>query len=185
MKISYQDNVFMRSFQFSNLWKVFIDEELQYLAKNITIGNNEIDFDSINGIMMARDVNFNHDYTIEFLETTDMEILTFLKKWRSNDYDENTKKFKIGTRRIKQVRCALYSYSNGIEEESISFIMHNTRIKAIEPYNFDYESGDPLKTIVNFTCNRIEIIKIDQSRESSKKSEIDQDSFAETEEFGF
>lgn len=155
-----------RNYQLTNQWQIEIsdygsvNEDLIFLAKSINIPTHDISFENISGRNFATEVNYPLEVTIEFLETEKMDVLTYLNNWMSQEYDPIKKVFKKGRDRIKKVQCYLYGTNKEEVEQTytIQFVLHNVRIKTKEAYILDYETGEPLKTIGNFVCDRIDAI---------------------------
>lgn len=164
--MEYPIDKLYKNYQLTNQWKIEIsdygsvNENLVFLAKSINIPIHDISFENISGINFATEVNYPLEVTIEFLETEKMDVLSYLNNWMSQEYDPIKKVFRKGTDRIKKIQCYLYGTTKIDVEEtySVQFVLHNVRIKTKEAYTLDYENGEPLKTIGNFVCDRIDTI---------------------------
>lgn len=167
-----------------NLWEMIFyglgdDLDIRFLVRNTSLPFQTFSTETKStGTKHISEINFINEFSVEFNETEDLQVITYLQEWMDQIYDRNKKVFKNG----KHTKNAVFSIQkyNLLSDLRIQGVLSpNTAIRGgygyiatfkfkdvlltgIDDINWSYgESGN--KTIsANFTVD--EITKIESAQ---------------------
>lgn len=172
-------NPIQREYQNPNLWEMaFVDpdsEAVHFLIQNTTLPFEKFDTETRStGTKHIKSVEFVDEFSIEFNETENLDVINYLTDWQNLIYDSKTRTFRVG-RHTKDAVFFIQKYGPisdtrlagavpptfalaGAYETTRAYLFKNLLFKGIDNIDWAYGEEGNKKVTGQFTVDEIQIL---------------------------
>jgi len=151
------------------LWEFSFEDnpDIRFLVKTITLPFIQLQAETYNsGHKYLTEYTPEEEFTIEFLETKDFDVMDYLNEWFDSIFDKTWRTFKRGNH-TKNGLLHLQGFKNNapiinafnrlaVYETVKAFDFKNMLILGIDDIDLDYESGEGKKISARFTADSVD-----------------------------
>lgn len=99
------------------------------------------------------------DFSLEFTETANFDCYNYFTAWQAGIYDKATMLFKKNPIRRTIIVTFIEMSENNPRKALMTYKLINAIVKDLDDYSLSYDSGEPLITKVNLSCDQIISVK--------------------------
>ena len=173
MPIEYRESPFFQAIRsvdivHTNQWRILIIDtedggspnDIKYfLARSVSLPfwKPETESHKGSGDKYYTGMNKDLDFSIEFTETASFTCLRYFNRWQDLVFDKTKMLFNTGLFKRNIIVTFVKMTKANPDTVLAKFTLVNCAVKDIDDYSLSYDSGEPLITKVNFTCDKITV----------------------------
>jgi len=149
----------------TNQWEIAIGNEgdniIYFLARSVGLPfwKLETEMHPGTGVTYYTGMNRSLDFSIEFTETENFNCYKYFLAWQDLIFNRSSMLFQDpveDTKRFFTIKFVKMTAANS-RTSIATFKLVGVLIQGMDEYSLSYDSGEPLVTKVNFTCDKVEI----------------------------